>query len=70
MAQTIIVAVIVLAAVAWLVWSLVRQARGGACDSCARAGSCPFSSRGGCPPEESPADDTAAGADEGQSPHT
>jgi len=49
MLQTIIVAIIVLAAVAWLVWSLVRSARTGACGSCAGAKTCPHLRTGVCP---------------------
>ncbi len=49
MTQTIIVAAIVVVAVAWLVWSLVRSARTGMCDSCASAKSCPHLRTGVCP---------------------
>lgn len=52
MVQTIIVVAVVLAAAAWLVWSLVRRARSGGCGSCATADSCPFASEGVCPSEE------------------
>lgn len=53
MAQTIIVAVIVLAAVAWIVWRAVQTTRGeSGCASCDSVGSCPFASKGRCPSQE------------------
>ncbi len=51
MAQTIVVAVIVLVAVAWIVWRAVKVTRGeSGCASC-DSGTCPFASGGECPSE-------------------
>ncbi|MFO8080248.1 MAG: FeoB-associated Cys-rich membrane protein [Armatimonadota bacterium] len=46
MTQTIIVAIIVLAAVVWAIWSIVRRADRGGCASCGSAGSCPYAKKG------------------------
>ncbi|MFP4250834.1 MAG: FeoB-associated Cys-rich membrane protein [Armatimonadota bacterium] len=46
MTQTIIVAIIVLAAVVWAIWSIIRRTGSGGCASCESAGSCPYASKG------------------------
>lgn len=51
MTQTIIVAVIVAVAVAWVAWLIVRQARQGGCASCDAAGSCPHAGKRNAPPQ-------------------
>jgi hypothetical protein len=49
MTQTIIVAIVVLAAVVWAIWSIIRRTGSGGCASCGSAGTCPYASRGACP---------------------
>lgn len=51
MTQSIIVAILVVAAVAWAIWTIVRRTRRGGCASCASGASCPFANRGVCPSE-------------------
>jgi uncharacterized membrane protein len=53
MTQTIIVGIVVIAAVAWAVWSIVKRARsgGGGCAACGSGPSCPYANKGVCPSE-------------------
>ena len=52
MAETIVVAVIVLAAVAWLIWRVIRPGASDTCAGCAHAGSCALAGKGACPSGE------------------
>ncbi|MFW5867195.1 MAG: FeoB-associated Cys-rich membrane protein [Armatimonadota bacterium] len=51
MTQSIIVAAIVVLAVAWAIWTIIKRGARGGCASCGSGSSCPYASKGACPSE-------------------